>query len=302
MSKFKSNISVDKLEVTYLLTHEFTDFMDKYMESYNDRLDNTDKIIYEQYNEFCIAIPNDTIYNDYRVELDILIRDYSEEQGLFYRKIGNLFYGSNHPLRQQLYIVLENKSLYNKDINFLYYIEDALNLQFLKISKLELAFDFNKSFIDKFYSILKDEDFTPIIFNKRYKDMDKEIGELLHVSTGTRNKLNKFKSFYIKGKSKNNDGLELKYYDKAKEIKDKNCEKQYIIDKLKFKNIFRLEIRANHKRLKYTLNKLGLSDFELYMRLEDKELLLKVYYLLLHRIIRIEYKKKVYSLLDFILE
>lgn len=302
MNVFKYFISVDKLELTYLLTHEFTDFISINIKSYNDRLDKSDKIIYECYNEFYLAIPNDTIYNDYRVELDILIRDYDKNKGFFNRRIGKLFYGSNHPLRQQLYIMLDNQSLYNKDIGFLYYIEDVLNLQFMKISKLELAFDFNRSFIDKFYSILKDEEFTPIIFNKKYKDMDKEIGELLHVATGTRNKLNKFKSFYLRSNCKNSDGLELKYYDKAKEIKDKNFEKQYIIDKLDFKKIFRLEIRANHKNLKYTLNKLGLSDLDLYMRLEDKELLLKVYYLLLHRIIRIEYKNKVYSLLDFIIE
>lgn len=302
MSKFKSNISVDKLEVTYLLTHEFTDFMDKYMESYNDRLDNTDKIIFEQYNEFYLAAPIETIYNDYRVELDILIRDYNEEIGFYNRRIGKLFYGSNHPLRQQLYIALENKSLYNGDINFLYYIADELNLQFLKISKLELAFDFNRSFIDMFYAILKDEEFCPIIFNKKYKKMDEEIGELLHVSTGTRYRINKFKSFYIKSCSKKSEGLELKYYDKAKEIKDKNFEKKYILDKLKFDKIFRLEIKANHKKLKYSLDKIGLTDEDLFRRIEDKKLLFTVFQSLIDRVIRFEYKKRTYSLLDFILK
>ena len=125
---------------------------------------------------------------------------------------------------------------------------------------------------------------------------------MFDVSTGTRNKLNKFKSFYLRSNSKCTDGLELKYYDKSKEIKDSNFQKQYIIDELNFKNIFRLEIKTNHKKLKYTLDKLGLNDAELYMRLSDKKLLFDVYYLLLHRIIRIEHKHKVYSLLDFILE
>lgn len=301
-NKIKYSISVDKLELTYLLTNEFTEFIDKYIESYNNRLDKTDKIIFEQYNEFYLAAPTDTIYYDYRIELDILIRDYNEDIGFYNRRIGKLFYGSNHPSRQQLYITLENKSLYNGDINFLYYIADELNLQSLKISKLELAFDFNRSFIDKFYTIIKDDDFIPIIFNKRYKDKNEEIGELLHVSTGNRIKLNKFKSFYIKGKYQNYDGLELKYYNKGKEIEDRKFEKQYIIDKLGFKNIFRLEIRTNHKKLKYSPDKLGLTDEDLYMRLEDKKVLFNLFRLLLYRVIRIEFKEKTYSLLDFILE
>lgn len=293
MNKFKCGIHLDKLEITYILTKRFTDFI--YLNIDKNR-DKSDKIIFDHCDEFYLALPNETIYNNYRYELDILIKDYEEEKGFFKKRIGKLFYGSNHPLRQQLYIALENRSLYNGDVVYLYYIEEVLGLSFMKISKLELAFDFNRNFINRFYAILKDEDFAPIILNRKYKNMDKEIRELLHVSTGTRNNLNKFKSFYIRSA----EGLELKYYDKAKEIEDKNFEKKYILDKLGFKKVFRLEVKANHKNLKNSLDKLGITDEDLYMRHADEKLLYKVYFLLLNRIIRIEYKNKTYSLLSFI--
>ena len=105
-------------------------------------------------------------------------------------------------------------------------------------------------------------------------------------------------SFYITNKEK---GLELACYNKLKEIQDNNNSKQYILDKVKFKPIYRMEVRSNHKLLKDTLDKLGINDDDLFYNvLFNEEELFKLFLSLLNRLIRFKHQNQTYSILEVI--
>ena len=118
------------------------------------------------------------------------------------------------------------------------------------------------------------------------------------IAKGTRKNPVKYKSFYLSNKEK---GLELACYNKLKEIQDNNYNKQYILDKINFKPIYRLEIRTNHKMLKDTMDKLGFTDDDLFYNiLFNEDMLFKLYLSLLNRLIRIKYKNQTHSILEVI--
>lgn len=297
MREIKYSLNLDKLEVTYLLTTDFVNMIKERLESYYDRLTNEDNILID-YVDFRLTVPKEKLHLHYKYEFDLEVKDYEEDKGVYFRRFAKIFFGSNNPIRQQLYILVSNYALYNRDFLHLHYIEDVLGLQFMSISKLDLALDMNTNFIGKFYHILKNDSFIPIILNKQHKDKDKVIKEMITISQGTRQNPTKYKSFYITNKEK---GMELVAYNKLKEIEDNDFNKQYILDKLSFKPIYRLEIRTNHKMLKDTIDKLGLNDNDLFYNiLFNEEELFKLFLSLLNRLIRFRYQNQTYNILEVI--
>lgn len=297
MREIKYCLNIDKLEVTYLLTMDFVSMIKAQLESYYNRLDDKDNILID-YIDFKLTIPKEKLFLHYKYEFDLEVKDYNEERGIYFRRFAKMFFGSNNPIRQQLYVMVDNYALYNRDFLHLHYIEDILGLQFMSISKLDFALDLNINFIAKFYRILKNKSYTPIVLNKKYEDMNKLIREMITISQGTRQNPNKYKSFYISNKE---NGLELSCYNKLKEIEDNGFNKQYILDKLKFKPIYRMEIRTNHKMLKDTMNVLGINDDDLFYNiLFNEEELFKLYLSLLNRLIRIKHQNQTYNLLEVI--
>ena len=188
--------------------------------------------------------------------------------------------------------------LYTDNLCILYDISRVLNLEINSISKLDLALDFTTNIVSKFYSLLKNEDLDFIILNKKYT-INEEVKNLFTVSNGTRTHIHKNKSFYIQNREK---GLTLCGYNKTKEILDNNNEKEYIKELIDSDRIYRLEIRTNHSLLLDSLRKIGFTDMYLFQILisRDNSELFVLYSHLLNRLVRVEYKNKIYSLLDFI--
>ena len=271
MKKF---LNVDRLELSYNLDYEC-----------KSKLESITELSFSNFT--LIRKNNDS---NYRNNFDIILGD----SGLF----GTLYFGSYNVNRQKIYISVDNRILYSNDLYILSDIESKLNLELYSISKLDLALDFNYNIINKFYRLLKCEEFEFIILNKKYSIND-EISSLLNVSTGTRKNIHLFKSFYINNKEK---GLSLSAYNKLKEIKDNDNTKSYISDLINSDKIFRLEIRTNHTLLKDSLLKLGYTDLYLHdlliNRINDE--LFELYRHLLNRLIRISYNNNSYSLLNFL--
>ena len=270
-------LNIDKIEISY-----------KYEASTKEYLESKD---FHEFHEF-ILIRNQ-VNSNYKYCFQIILKDSNEY-------FGNLYFGSYNLNRQLIYININNRILYiNLDFNILYIIQECLNLEYNNISKLDIANDYDYNYINRFYKILKDEDFDIIILNKKYT-IDEEIKSLLNISVGTRKNIHKFKSLYIQNREK---GLVLNGYDKLKEIQDNEYEKRYIIENNKFKkSIYRLEVRTRHNLLKDTLNKLGFSDLYLYQSIIRKDIseLKSIFDDLLNRLIRIQYKNKIYSLQYFL--
>ena len=270
----KRMISIDKWELSF-----------DFKELTKLKLENENNLNFENFN-----LQKNNGKSNYKVNFDIYLNN-----GLLF---GKLYFGSYKFNRQKLYILIDNKILYSDYIYFISEIQNALDLEFINNSILDIAYDVDYNIINKFYKLIKDKDIDLIILNKKY-GMDDEIGSLLNLSVGTRRNIRKNKSFYIQNKDK---GLVLNGYDKLKEIEDNDNEKSYIKDYLNYKSIFRLEVRTKHNLLVDTLNKIGYTDIYLYQCILNRELdeLYFIYDELLRRLIRIEYNNKVYSLIDFI--
>lgn len=279
MKKYKSNFGIDKLEITYKLTDDIINLLQ------GEEIDLLDfKLIKNNHNskfKICYNIITPIISNNETKFIDW----------------GKIYYGSYDFFKSQLYISVNNEILYGSELSYLYFIEETLNLKFMNINKIDFAFDINYNVINKFIKLIKDEEFNFVILNKKIADMKQEINEMLLISKGTRENLQKYKSIYIQNKEK---GLSLCIYNKLKEIKDNNNEKEYILDKLKFKPIYRIEVRTYHHILKDTIMKLNISDEDLYYNLLNKDKLLIIYNNLLNRIIRINYNNISYNLIDIL--
>ena len=276
-------LNIDKFEIAYRLnlhTKELFDNIDEALDMYNFEIIRTNK------------------EKEYENTFDIIIPEYDEKIGIFKKKYATIYYGSNNIFRQHLYLKIENEELYKENFGILDYLEDCLDLEFLLNSEIELAVDTDFNIISRFYRLLKNKKYTPKILKKYYYDMNKEISNVLNFSKGTRNNPFKFKSFYIKNKE---GGLELKCYDKLKEITDNGNEKQYIKDKLGFNNIFRLEVNVKHKLLKDTLNKMKITDMDIRYNLFNKDFISNLYIELLNRLIMIRYKENNYNFLSILL-
>ena len=241
--------------------------------------------------QFFYMVKN-TNESNYKIKFDIFMED-----GKLY---GNLYFGSYNFNRQRIYLSINNEIFYNGNLGLIDYIIDSLNLEFHSISKLDLALDFDSNIINTFYKLLKMDELSPIILNRKYDMQCKEIKNLINVSTGSRKNVRKFKSFYITNKER---GLCLNAYDKTKEIADNDYQKQYIIDKLDMKKIFRLEIRTNHTLLLDSIKKLGYTDDYLYDLIVTNQIheLFELYKHLLNRLIRFDFKGKVISFLDLLM-
>lgn len=215
---------------------------------------------------------------------------------------GNLYFDTYRINRDDVYIYVNNKMLYNVELG--YYTQEIiekLNPEKVNNSILDLSLDFDYNIIRMFYYIIRNKDLDIILLNKKY-GMNDKIKDLLCISNGTRKNIHLNKSFYINNKEK---GLTLALYNKSQEIEDNDNEKEYIKDYLNFndnKKIYRMEIRTRHKLLKDTLTKIGFTDeyiFDCIIRRIDDELLV-LFRNLLERLIRIEYKSNTYSLLDML--
>ena len=285
MKSFKYNISLDKLELTYQASQQVRDALATIEES---------KVI----NEITVVRVEEPKH--YQYEFLLYGKDYDVERGEYNRAIGVLYFGSLNKNRQHIYINYNNAVLYD---NFLlasrFYVEEALNLHFYRVSKIDIALDLNRNVITRFYRLYRDEAYSLVILNKRYKDLDESVKEVLHISTGTRKRPFKNRSFYIENKDKS---LALRCYNKSEELTD--SEKEYIPNVSGKLPMYRLEVSlANHKNVAKSLSQLGVFDAdEVYSKLQNEEFLFSLFLTTLDRLIRVGKGRKGYNLLECLLQ
>lgn len=276
MKTVKYNINLDKLEVTYKASEQVRNTLAAIKTS-------------EVINEIRVVRVENPKY--YQHEFLLYGKDFNEEWGVYERPLGYLKFGSYNKNRQHIYILFDNALLY--DFYLLasrFYIEDALSLEFYRVSKLDIALDLNINIHRRLYKLFRDAAYSLIILNRQYHEMDKEVKEVLHVETGTRKRPKKNKSFYIQNKDKS---LSLRCYNKSAEIVE--TEKSYISNISGKLPMYRLEVSfANHKNIRKSLN---IDEEEVYCKLQDDDFLLSLFNTTLDRIIRVGKGRKRYNLL-----
>ena len=282
----QNRINLDRLELTYTTTDEVRHYLsDKNVEKYE--LESV-TLIREQ----------SRLYEN---EFAIIVQDYDKELGIYDCCLGHLHFGSPNPNRQHIYIVYENQALYNTlFLAIRYYLEDVLGLKFKQVSKLDIAVDFNFNIIRRFYRLYKNSEYDLIINGRKVEGVEQKVADVLHVAGNTTRKRPMANPMPI---IKNLDGsLSLKAYNKTREIEEES-HKDYITDTVGFARIYRFEVSCgNHKSLKTSLNKLGMSEVDLYTGLQNEDTLSRLFYALLDRLIRVHKGRRSYSLMDILLD
>lgn len=258
MSIRKIKMNIDRLEITYtwnrLMAEKFSIPSEKITQG-----------------RFILTIQTATTYRyNYKVSHDGT-------------PVGTFFFGTFNPNRPYYYLSVENRLLY-ESISTLYDFEREMQLQFLRISKLDICMDSDVNLVSRFYRLLKDKEVSLIVNNKAVKDRTQVINSMIHYSKGSLNNVRKVRSFTLAG----ND-YEMKGYNKGDEIAS-TSHKEYIRDSTGLgKRIYRMEVSfPNYKTLSKHLELLGLTTKDIYDDFSNKEVLQDVFVRAIHRIIHLK--------------
>lgn len=279
-------INIDRLEITYLATQE-----------------QKNHLANKEYNEFYfngITLRRCECRN-YENEFAIISTDLDRERDIYERCIGHLHFGSPNPNRQNVYVVYENDALYNKMwLAVRFYIEEALGLEFKQISKLDIATDFNFNIIRRFYQVYKDGNLDLIINGKKIHGLNTKVRDVVHITGNTTRKRPFANPTPV---VKNADGsLTLRAYNKGNEI-DETSGKEYVRDATGFSRLWRLEVSCGtHKALKSVLDKLDMTDEDLYADLGIERVRICIFKSMIDKLIRVRRTRHNFSLIDVMLD
>ncbi len=277
-------INVDRLELTY----EKNEPLQQKLSDIKDEL---------KIDALRLVRENSRYYSH---EFLVLGSDYEETQGVVERPMGHLHFGCPNPNRQFIYFVFENASLYSEYLlASRFYIEDALGLEFMRVSKLDVAIDFNFNVVNRFYRVFKNPDYDLIINGVKVKGIQSVVSDVLHIAGNTTRKRPFARHTPI---IKSADGnMLMRAYDKGREI-DEESHKDYIRESAGFKRIYRIEVSLGcHKVIKKVLDRLGLTDGDLYVHLQHERTLIDLFRVALNSLVRVSRKRRSMSILEPIL-
>ena len=177
--------------------------------------------------------------------------------------------------------------------NTIFFLEEMasrLHLSLVSVSNLEIAFDSNINFAKLIKRTVADENFIPVINRNKYPDINsrEEINNaFLNYTTTRRRAVNL--SYYVQ---QSKGWLELKCYNKSREIEGKSG-KTYIYKWLGMdKNIHRMEITAKRVPINAYCKDMELSLSEFLYNLHTGENLSMAFFLWLNRLIHFKKAEK----------
>ncbi len=165
---------------------------------------------------------------------------------------------ANPALYQTTTIVCGEKYNYQTEID---YIIDVLGLKLNNFTEIEIALDVNFNILPKVQKLVKDyQNYDMIVNNKRVTDENRKIENYGEYYGRSRAKRDKYPTIYF-AQSKS-DGLQLRIYDKSREIKEENPHKEYIEAWNGFSNqkVFRVEFTIKNEQFKKWLQNLNSTD------------------------------------------
>ena len=285
MKNYKGVISLDRLELTY-----------ESNESLKLVLSDTEESEFV-FGQLRLVREQSRLYSH---EFLIIGTDYDEEHGETERPIGTLYFGSPNPNRQYIYLLFENAALYNEYLlASRFYVESVLGLEFLRVSKIDVAVDFNFNVVNRFYRLFKNPDYDLIINGKKVADIRTTIPDVLHIA-GKTNRKRPFAHHMPVVKNANGSML-MRAYNKSKEIEE-DSGKVYIREKAGFNRLYRLEVSlGSHKVVKKVLDTLALTDEELYALLGHEGTLIDFLVSTLNKLVRVSRRRRSYGILEIIL-
>lgn len=90
----------------------------------------------------------------------------------------------------------------------------------------------------------------------------------------------------------------MRAYNKGKEI-DAESGKEYIREKAGFKKLYRIEVSLGcHRVIKKVLERLDLTEENLYAQLQDEKTLIAIFRVALNSLVRVSRKRKSMSVIE----
>lgn len=279
---YSFTINVDRLELTYEKNEPLQTMLS----------DNT--INEFEFDSLRLIRENSRMYSH---EFIVYGSDYDEKLGVIERPLGHLHFGSPNPNRPYIYLVYDNAALYSDYLlASRFYVEEALGLEFLRVSKCDVAVDFNFNVVNRFYRLFKNPDYDLIVNGEKVKDMKSVVRDVLHVAGDTtRHRPFAHHTPIIKNAD---SSMLVRAYDKGKEI-DAESGKEYIREKAGFKRLYRIEVSLGcHRVIKKVLERLDLTEENLYALLQDEKTLIAFFRVALNSLVRVSRKRKSMSVLE----
>lgn len=279
---YRFSINLDRLELTYEKNEPLQMFLS----------DNT--INEFQFDALRLIRENSRMYSH---EFIVYCSDYDEKLGVIEGPIGHLHFGSPNPNRPYIYFVYDNAALYSDYLlASRFYLEEALGLEFLRVSKCDVAVDFNFNVVNRFYRLFKNPDYDLIVNGEKVKGMKCKVRDVLHIA-GNTTRQRPFAHHTPVIKNADSSML-VRTYDKGKEI-DEESGKEYIREKAGFKKLYRIEVSlVCHRVIKKVLDRLDLTDERFYVRLQDEKTLIAFFRVALNSLVRVSRKRKSMSVLE----
>lgn len=279
-------VCIDALEITYTATDAQKEF-----------LNSIQKKLYVGEDKKSLWIER-IESRHYRDEFIIKCSDVDNNGRDTVRVVGYLRSGSYNPNRQLVYLTFENAALYSWILQARFYVESALGLTFHRISKIDIAVDFDFNIQKRIIALLKSTPFD-IIVNGRVANRKSVKGLNVHAYD-----INLYRMFAHPELSISNDDstLQMKTYNKRKEIEESSG-KAYITECTGFTGAhYRIEITCkNYKRLLPSLKALGIDDTYLYIHLDNDETLKALFCDILNRLIYLRKGRKQLNIIDEVL-
>ncbi len=274
-------VCIDALEITYTATEEQKDFLSTIEKKLHIGEDNTSLWIERVESRH------------YRDEFIVKCKDENA-----YRIVGYLRSGSFNPNRQLVYLTFENSALYSWILYARYYIESALGLEFYRISKIDIAVDFDFNIQKRLIALLKSTSYD-IIVNGRIANRKSVKGLNIHAYDISLSRMFANPELTV---SNDDSTLSMKTYNKRKEI-EAGSRKSYITECTGFNGThYRVEVACkNYKRLSPTLKALGRDDKFLYTHLDNDETLKALFCDILNRLIYLRKGRKLLNIIDVVL-
>lgn len=279
-------VCIDALEITYTATDLQKDF-----------LNSVQKKLYIGEDSRSLWVER-IESRHYRDEFIIKCADIDDKGYDTVKVVGYLRSGSYNPNRQMVYLSFENAALYSWILQARFYVESALGLEFHRISKIDIAVDFDFNVQKRLIALLKS---TPhdIIVNGRVANRKAVKGLNVHSYDVNIDRLFAHPEVTV---SNDDSTLQMKTYNKCKEIENESG-KSYITECTGFHGThYRIEVTCkNYKRLFPSLKALGIDDTHLYVHLDNDDTLKALFCDILNRLIYLRKGRKQLNIIDEVL-
>lgn len=171
-------------------------------------------------------------------------------------------------------------------------------MKFYRISKIDIAVDFDFNIQKRLIALLKTTPYD-IIVNGRIANRKSVKGLNVHAYNISISRMFAHPELSI---SNDDSTLQMKTYNKRKEIEESSG-KAYITECTGFTGThYRLEVTCkNYKRLLPTLKALGIDDTYLYVHLDNDETLKTLFCDILNRLIYLRKGRKQINIIDEVL-